>query len=46
MISAPLEVKPEFFGIEQYFSAKSLIASRSFAIDDYHGFGMVPFADL
>ncbi|GFY86416.1 SET domain-containing protein [Actinidia rufa] len=44
--SDPLELNPYFFGVEQYFAAKSLIASRSFEIDDYHGFGMVPLADL
>ncbi|KAM7511835.1 hypothetical protein LguiB_010710 [Lonicera macranthoides] len=44
--SAPVELNPIFFGVEQYFAAKSLVASRSFAIDDYHGFGMVPLADL
>ncbi|KAK1300635.1 hypothetical protein QJS10_CPB13g00894 [Acorus calamus] len=33
-------------GIEQYFDAKSLVASRAFEIDDYHGYGMVPLADL
>ncbi|KAK7344083.1 hypothetical protein VNO77_13333 [Canavalia gladiata] len=43
---APPKLNPEFFGIEQYFAAKSLISSRSFEIDDYHGFGMVPLADL
>lgn len=43
---APSKLNPKFFGIEQYFAAKSLISSRSFAIDDYHGFGMVPLADL
>ncbi|XP_004144347.1 N-lysine methyltransferase setd6 [Cucumis sativus] len=46
MMSAPLMFSPEFFGIEQYFSARSLISSRSFDIDDFHGFGMVPLADL
>ncbi|XP_059656239.1 ribosomal lysine N-methyltransferase 3 [Cornus florida] len=46
LASAPLELNPDFFGIEQYFAARSLIASRSFEIDDYHGFGMVPLADL
>ncbi|XP_020701364.1 N-lysine methyltransferase setd6 isoform X2 [Dendrobium catenatum] len=35
--SRPLEIDPNSFGIEQYFSAKSLIASRSFQIDGYHG---------
>ncbi|TKY51984.1 Ribosomal lysine N-methyltransferase 3 [Spatholobus suberectus] len=43
---APSKLNPKFFGIEQYFAAKSLISSRSFQIDDYHGFGMVPLADL
>ena len=40
------KLNPKYFGIEQYFAAKSLIASRSFKIDEYHGLGMVPFADL
>ncbi|KAK1588472.1 hypothetical protein Q3G72_023678 [Acer saccharum] len=44
--STPLKFKSEYFGVEEYFAAKSLIASRSFEIDDYHGFGMVPLADL
>lgn len=44
--SASLQLNPKFFGIEEYFAARSLIASRSFEIDDYHGFGMVPLADL
>ncbi|XP_027178350.1 N-lysine methyltransferase setd6 [Coffea eugenioides] len=46
LVSAPLELNPQFFGIEQYFAARSLIASRSFQIDDYYGSGMVPLADL
>ena len=37
---------PSAFGVDQYFSAKTLVASRSFEIDEYHGYGMVPFADL
>ncbi|KAK9673242.1 hypothetical protein RND81_12G155200 [Saponaria officinalis] len=37
---------PKFFKVEDYFAAKSLVASRSFQIDDYHGSGMVPLADL
>ncbi|KDP24225.1 hypothetical protein JCGZ_25882 [Jatropha curcas] len=37
---------PHFFGPENYFAARSLIASRSFEIDDYYGSGMVPLADL
>ncbi|XP_073223151.1 ribosomal lysine N-methyltransferase 3 isoform X2 [Cicer arietinum] len=44
--SEPSKLNSIFFGVEQYFAAKSLISSRSFEIDDYHGFGMVPLADL
>ncbi|XP_072085856.1 uncharacterized protein [Arachis hypogaea] len=44
--SAPSRLNPTFFGIKQYFAAKSLISSRGFEIDDFHGFGMVPLADL
>ncbi|KAJ1403955.1 SET domain [Sesbania bispinosa] len=44
--SEPSKLNPEFFGVEQYFAAKSVILSRSFEIDDYHGSGMVPLADL
>ena len=40
------QLDPSFFGVKDYFAAKTLIASRSFEIDDYHGFGMVPLADL
>ncbi|XP_019441145.1 PREDICTED: ribosomal lysine N-methyltransferase 3 [Lupinus angustifolius] len=43
---APSKLNPVFFGIEQYFAARSLISSRSFEIDDYHGSGMVPLADM
>ncbi|KAG5386241.1 hypothetical protein IGI04_037711 [Brassica rapa subsp. trilocularis] len=42
----PENVDPGSFGIKEYLAAKSLIASRSFEIDDYHGWGMVPLADL
>ncbi|XP_050205312.1 uncharacterized protein LOC126655253 isoform X2 [Mercurialis annua] len=42
----PHNLHPEFFGVDQYFAARSLIASRSFQIDDFHGIGMVPLADL
>ncbi|KAJ6364885.1 hypothetical protein OIU76_029792 [Salix suchowensis] len=44
--SLPSNIDPKNFSVEQYFAVKSLIASRSFEIDDYHGFGMVPLADL
>ncbi|XP_058090179.1 uncharacterized protein LOC131236770 isoform X2 [Magnolia sinica] len=40
------KLDPTNFGIEQYFAARSLVSSRSFEVDDYHGFGMVPLADL
>ncbi|KAG1328175.1 N-lysine methyltransferase setd6 [Cocos nucifera] len=46
ILSRPLKLDPDSFGVEQYFSAKSLVSSRSFEIDGYHGFGMVPLADL
>ena len=36
-----------FFGFEDYLAARTLIASRSFQVDDhYHGVGMVPLADI
>jgi N-lysine methyltransferase SETD6 len=41
-----LDVDPADFSLEKYFSAKTLISSRSFEIDSYHGFGMVPLADM
>ncbi|KAD7477998.1 hypothetical protein E3N88_01134 [Mikania micrantha] len=44
--SAPIQLNPDYFDLEQYLAAKSLISSRSFQIDDYYGFGMVPLADL
>ena len=40
------ELKPESFTVDEYFAAKSLVASRSFQVDEYHGYGMVPLADL
>ncbi|XP_021889870.1 N-lysine methyltransferase setd6 isoform X1 [Carica papaya] len=46
LMDAPLKVNKCFFGVEEYFAAKSLVASRSFEVDEYHGFGMVPLADL
>ncbi|CAL1381147.1 unnamed protein product [Linum trigynum] len=42
----PSNVNAKCFGVEQYFAAKSLVSSRAFEIDDYHGHGMVPLADL
>lgn len=44
--STEFALDPNYFGVEDYFAAKSLVASRSFQIDDYHGSGMVPLADL
>ncbi|KAL3844970.1 hypothetical protein ACJIZ3_002373 [Penstemon smallii] len=44
--SDSFKLNPDFFGVDEYFAAKSLIASRSFQIDEYHGTGMVPLADL
>lgn len=40
------KLNPDHFGVDQYLAARSLIASRAFEIDEYHGFGMVPLADL
>ncbi|KAL3649682.1 hypothetical protein CASFOL_006085 [Castilleja foliolosa] len=44
--TASFELNPDYFTVDQYLAAKSLIASRSFQIDEYHGPGMVPLADL
>ncbi|GJM92382.1 hypothetical protein PR202_ga08854 [Eleusine coracana subsp. coracana] len=44
--SGELDVDPDDFSLEKYFSAKTLVSSRSFQIDNYHGYGMVPLADL
>lgn len=46
LTSVSLQLRAENFGVEEYLAAKSLIASRSFEIDDYYGCGMVPLADL
>eukprot|EP01018_Ginkgo_biloba_P023761 Gb_03288 [translate_table: standard] len=42
----PVEYPREWFSIEQYFAAKTVVGSRAFEVDDYHGFSMVPLADL
>lgn len=42
----PRDFPKEHFTLEHYFSAKTLVASRSFEVDEFHGFGMVPLADL
>ncbi|PIN03948.1 N-methyltransferase [Handroanthus impetiginosus] len=44
--SDSFELNPKFFTVDEYFAAKSLVASRAFEVDEYHGFGMVPLADL
>ncbi|XP_068648406.1 uncharacterized protein [Aristolochia californica] len=44
--SGSSKLDPSSFGVEQYFAAKSLVTSRAFEIDDFHGSGMVPLADL
>ncbi|KAH9329024.1 hypothetical protein KI387_001132, partial [Taxus chinensis] len=44
--SDPSEFPREWFSVEHYFAAKTLVGSRAFEVDDYHGFGMVPLADL
>ncbi|CAN4125602.1 unnamed protein product [Withania somnifera] len=46
LTSVALQLNAEHFGVNEYLAARSLIASRSFEIDDYHGCGMVPLADL
>jgi N-lysine methyltransferase SETD6 len=46
MLSGELDVDPDDFSLEKYLSAKTLVSSRSFQIDSYHGSGMVPLADL
>lgn len=43
---ASSDINPEFFTVDEYFAAKSLVSSRAFQIDEYHGYGMVPLADL
>ncbi|PON67940.1 N-lysine methyltransferase SETD [Parasponia andersonii] len=40
------QLDASFFSVRDYFAARTLIASRSFEIDDYHGSGMVPLADI
>ena len=36
----------KWFSLDHYLAAKTLVASRAFEVDDVHGFGMVPLADL
>jgi len=42
----PIEFPRDWFSVDQYFAAKTVVGSRAFEIDDYHGSGMVPLADL
>jgi N-lysine methyltransferase SETD6 len=46
ILSGELDVDQDDFSLEKYLSAKTLVSSRSFQIDNYHGSGMVPLADL
>ncbi|XP_060960374.1 uncharacterized protein LOC133031093 isoform X2 [Cannabis sativa] len=42
-----LKLDPNFFRVEDYFAAKTIIHSRSFLVDDdSQGYGMVPLVDL
>jgi len=41
----PSRLLPESFTFDAMQRAASLVASRAFGIDDYHGTGMVPLAD-
>jgi N-lysine methyltransferase SETD6 len=45
-LNGELDVDPDDFSLEKYLAAKTLVSSRSFQIDNYHGSGMVPLADL
>ncbi|ONM24783.1 SET domain-containing protein [Zea mays] len=45
-LNGELDVDPDDFSLEKYLSAKTLVSSRSFKIDTYHGSEMVPLADL
>ncbi|KAL3680486.1 hypothetical protein R1sor_023442 [Riccia sorocarpa] len=42
----PEKFPADWFGLDQYVAAKTLVHSRAFDVDEYHGYGMVPFADL
>ncbi len=42
----PERFPPAAFSHDAYVAARTLTASRGFAVDAYHGEGMVPFADL
>ena len=42
----PERLSREDFTLEAYVDARTITASRGFAVDAYHGHGLVPFADL
>eukprot|EP00897_Mesotaenium_endlicherianum_P003762 jgi/Mesen1/3413/ME000192S02578 len=42
----PQEFPAPHFTLERYLDAKSAVSSRAFQIDGYHGFGLVPLADM
>ncbi|KAG6551635.1 hypothetical protein Mapa_006720 [Marchantia paleacea] len=44
--SNPAEFPAEWFTLDRFLAAKALVSSRAFEVDDYHGYGMVPLADL
>ncbi|BBN12812.1 hypothetical protein MPTK1_5g23080 [Marchantia polymorpha subsp. ruderalis] len=44
--SNPAEFPAEWFTLDRFLAAKALVSSRAFEVDEYHGYGMVPLADL
>jgi hypothetical protein len=36
----------QHYTLEQFMRVSSLVASRAFFVDDYHGEAMVPLADM
>ncbi|KAL2645247.1 hypothetical protein R1flu_012834 [Riccia fluitans] len=43
---SPEKFPAEWFSLDQYLAAKTLVNSRAFEVDEYYGYGMVPLADL
>jgi hypothetical protein len=39
-------LKKDFFTLDNWFKAHSIVSSRAFSVDDYHGESIVPVADL
>lgn len=44
--SSAVEFPPELFCWDSYLRARAIVTSRAFAVDDAHGVGLVPLADL